>query len=202
MARGRELGLSRAGAGGRIRHHQGERRTRGSDHGSVDSSVPRARGRYHRRLWPECALDVQCHCRDRELRGDLRAQSRPQDSTWDGSRLEQALERGWPHVLTAVPIVSTRRNARVAMQAVGLGIMAAAIWWMARNTQTNLEQRGLSLGFGFLKNPANFEIGDTAGIPFNPANSFGRAILVGLMNTARVAVVGCVLSIVFGFVLG
>jgi general L-amino acid transport system permease protein len=98
--------------------------------------------------------------------------------------------------------VSTRRNARVVTQAVGLGIMAAAIWWLARNTQTNLEQRGLSLGFGFLNNPANFEIGDTAGIPFNPADSFGRAILVGLVNTARVAVVGCVLSIVFGFVLG
>jgi general L-amino acid transport system permease protein len=95
-----------------------------------------------------------------------------------------------------------RGNARVVTQAVGLGIMAAAIWWLARNTQLNLEQRGLSLGFGFLKNPANFDIGDTAGIPFNPADSFGRAILVGLVNTARVAVVGCVLSIVFGFALG
>jgi general L-amino acid transport system permease protein len=95
-----------------------------------------------------------------------------------------------------------RGNARVVTQAVGLGIMAAAIWWLARNTQLNLEQRGLSLGFGFLKNPANFDIGDTAGIPFNPADSFGRAILVGLVNTARVAVVGCVLSIAFGFVLG
>jgi general L-amino acid transport system permease protein len=95
-----------------------------------------------------------------------------------------------------------RGNARVVTQAVGLGTMAAAIWWLARNTQSNLEQRGLSLGFGFLKNPANFDIGDTAGIPFNPADSFGRAILVGLVNTARVAVVGCVLSIVFGFVLG
>jgi general L-amino acid transport system permease protein len=95
-----------------------------------------------------------------------------------------------------------RGNARVVTQAVVLGTMAAAIWWVARNTQSNLEQRGLSLGFGFLKNPANFDIGDTAGISFNPADSFGRAILVGLVNTARVAVVGCVLSIAFGFVLG
>lgn len=89
-----------------------------------------------------------------------------------------------------------------AAQAIGLGITAAVIWWLAHNTQTNLEQRGLSLGFDFLRQSANFDIGDTSGIPFNPADSFGRAILIGLANTARVAVIGCALSIVLGFVLG
>jgi His/Glu/Gln/Arg/opine family amino acid ABC transporter permease subunit len=87
-------------------------------------------------------------------------------------------------------------------QAIGLGITAAAIWWLARNTQMNLEQRGLSLGFDFLRQSANFDIGDTSGIPFNPADSFGRAIFIGLANTARVAVIGCGLSIAIGFVLG
>jgi general L-amino acid transport system permease protein len=80
--------------------------------------------------------------------------------------------------------------------------MAAVLWWLARNTQANLDQRGLSLGFEFLRHPANFEIGDTSGLRFSPENSFGRAILVGLVNTARVAVIGCALSIVFGFMLG
>lgn len=100
------------------------------------------------------------------------------------------------------------RETRAAMsrataaQAIGLGITAAVIWWLAHNTQTNLEQRGLSLGFDFLRQSANFDIGDTSGIPFNPADSFGRAILIGLANTARVAVIGCALSIVLGFVLG
>jgi His/Glu/Gln/Arg/opine family amino acid ABC transporter permease subunit len=87
-------------------------------------------------------------------------------------------------------------------QAIGLGITAAVVWWLARNTQMNLEQRGLSLGFDFLRQPANFDIGDTSGIPFNPADSFGRAIFVGLANTARVSVIGCALSIVIGFILG
>ena len=87
-------------------------------------------------------------------------------------------------------------------QAIGLAVAAAVLWWLAHNTQTNLEQRGLSLGFDFLRQPANFDIGDTSGIPFNPADSFGRAILVGLANTARVSVIGCALSIVIGFVLG
>lgn len=87
-------------------------------------------------------------------------------------------------------------------QALALGLGAALLWWLARNTQTNLEQHGLSLGFGFLRQPANFEIGDTSGIPFSPEDTFGRAIFIGLVNTARVSVIGWVLSIVIGFALG
>ncbi|HEY7237497.1 MAG TPA: ABC transporter permease subunit [Gemmatimonadaceae bacterium] len=88
------------------------------------------------------------------------------------------------------------------MQALALGAGAAVLWWLARNTQANLEQHGLSLGFGFLRQPANFELADSSGIPFSPADSFGRAILIGLANTARVSVIGWVLSILIGFVLG
>jgi His/Glu/Gln/Arg/opine family amino acid ABC transporter permease subunit len=66
----------------------------------------------------------------------------------------------------------------------------------------NLAQRGLSLGFGFLRQPANFDIGDTSGISFSPDQTISRAILVGLANTARASLIGCVLSIVVGFVLG
>ena len=95
-----------------------------------------------------------------------------------------------------------RRTARVVGQALALGVMAGLVWWLARNTETNLAQRGLSLGFGFLTNPANFDIAETSGLPFSPENSFGRAILIGLANTARVAAVGGVLSIAFGFLLG
>jgi general L-amino acid transport system permease protein len=87
-------------------------------------------------------------------------------------------------------------------QALALGAAAAVFWWLARNTQTNLEQHGLSLGFGFLKQPANFEIGDTSGLPFSPDDSFARAILIGLANTARVSVIGWLLAIVIGFALG
>jgi general L-amino acid transport system permease protein len=102
--------------------------------------------------------------------------------------------------------VSTVTRAAVSRatvaQAIGLAVAAALLWWLARNTQANLEQRGLSLGFGFLRQPANFEIGDTSGIPFSPDNSFGRAILIGLANTARVSAIGCVVSILIGFALG
>jgi len=109
-------------------------------------------------------------------------------------------------VLAAVPVVPDERRAAVSRatvaRALALGATAAALWWLAHNTQTNLEERGLSLGFGFLRQPANFELSDTSGIPFTPDDSFGWAILVGLANTARVSAIACALSIVIGFALG
>jgi His/Glu/Gln/Arg/opine family amino acid ABC transporter permease subunit len=75
-------------------------------------------------------------------------------------------------------------------------------WWLARNTLTSLDQRGITFGFGFLKDPANFAIGDTPWLHVAPEDSVARAIAAGLLNTARVSVVGCLLSLIVGFVLG
>ncbi len=88
-----------------------------------------------------------------------------------------------------------------ALQGLALGIAAAALWWLARNTALTLEQNGIPLGFGFLRQPANFDIGD-APIAYSPADTVLRAIIVGLVNTLRVSVVGWVLSIALGFLLG
>jgi general L-amino acid transport system permease protein len=93
----------------------------------------------------------------------------------------------------------TRRSA--AAQGLALGLAAVVLWWLARNTAATLEQHGISLGFGFLKQPANFEIGD-APIAYSPADTFVRAILVGLANTARVSVLGWIFALVLGFFLG
>ena len=93
----------------------------------------------------------------------------------------------------------TRRS--VAAQGIALGVTAIVIWWLARNTTATLDQHGIPLGFGFLKQPANFEIGDSP-IAYSPADSFIRAILVGLANTARVSVLGWVFAVSLGFVLG
>jgi general L-amino acid transport system permease protein len=54
----------------------------------------------------------------------------------------------------------------------------------------------------FLWQPANFAIGDTGGLPFSPEDTIGRAIVIGLFNTLRVSVIGCVLAVALGFALG
>ena len=88
-----------------------------------------------------------------------------------------------------------------ALQGLGLGLAAAVLWWLARNTALTLEQNGIGLGFGFLQQPAGFDIGETP-IAYSPADTFLRAIAVGLVNTLRASVVGWVLSITLGFMLG
>ena len=93
------------------------------------------------------------------------------------------------------------RRQSAAAQGIALGVTAIVLWWFARNTAATLDQHGISLGFGFLRQPANFEIGD-APIAYSPSDSFLRAILVGLANTARVSVLGWVFAISLGFAIG
>ncbi|PWC40388.1 ABC transporter permease subunit [Azospirillum sp. TSO22-1] len=87
------------------------------------------------------------------------------------------------------------------VSAVGFLCMAALVWWLARNTLDNLDRQGIALGFGFLGRPAGFALDDTL-LAFEPAHSYARAILAGLLNTVAVAVLGCVLAGVLGFLLG
>jgi len=96
---------------------------------------------------------------------------------------------------------NTARWRGVILQGLGLGICAVALWWLARNTASNLDQRGISVGFEFLRQPANFAIGE-AWVRYSPDDTLARAILVGLANTAIVSVLGWMLATVFGFVVG
>jgi len=95
----------------------------------------------------------------------------------------------------------TRPSRGVLLQGLALGVGAALLFWLARNTAANLDQRGMTLGFTFLAQPAGFEIGE-GWLAYSPERSMARAILVGLANTATVAVLGWILSMGVGFTLG
>ena len=59
------------------------------------------------------------------------------------------------------------------------------------NAQENMETRGLDFGFGFLKEAASFDIQFSL-IDYDGSHSYGRAYLVGLLNTQLVAVIGII----------
>jgi len=84
----------------------------------------------------------------------------------------------------------------LALLAVGWGV-----WFLVSNTLHNLAVRNITTGFGFLHREAGFAIGETA-ISYTPADTYGRAIMVGLMNTLRVAVIGIVLATILGTLIG
>jgi general L-amino acid transport system permease protein len=85
------------------------------------------------------------------------------------------------------------------------GLLAAAglvLWFFASNTAHNLEARKIASGFGFLWREAGFEIGETGAIAYGAADSYLRALGVGLWNTFRVAAIGAILATVLGTLIG
>jgi len=89
----------------------------------------------------------------------------------------------------------------IIYQIVAVGLVALGLWFLVSNTLHNLAARNISTGFGFLGREAGFAIGETV-ISYSPADTYGRAIWVGLLNTLRVAAVGLVLATILGTIIG
>jgi len=69
------------------------------------------------------------------------------------------------------------------------------------NAQENMDTRGIEFGFGFLKQEASFDIQFSL-IDYDGSYSYGRAYLVGLLNTLLVAFIGIILATLLGAVVG
>jgi len=86
-------------------------------------------------------------------------------------------------------------------QLAAVGLIAAAVWFLAHNTLYNMKIRGIQSGFDFLTGPAGFDIGESL-YPFDSAQPYWQAFLVGLTNTLRVAILGIILTTILGTLLG
>ena len=100
----------------------------------------------------------------------------------------------------SIPFWRDIRILRAIGQVLFLLIVAAGIWWLLNNLQTNLDASGLRIRFRFLTNTAGFPISE--GLRYDPTDVNGYAFLVGIVNTIRVAVIGIVLATVIGTVVG
>ena len=86
-------------------------------------------------------------------------------------------------------------------QLVAIGLIVAVVWFIAHNTLTNMKVRGIQSGFDFLSGPAGFDIGESL-YPFDSAQPYWQAFVVGLTNTLRVAILGIILTTILGTLLG
>lgn len=104
--------------------------------------------------------------------------------------------------MTAFPRALATVGARnLFFQILAVGLTVALVAWLAINAADNLERRGISTGFGFLDREAGMEIGESL-IAYDPSASYGRAFVVGLFNTLRVALIGIALASAVGLVVG
>lgn len=86
-------------------------------------------------------------------------------------------------------------------QAITMLGIALVVWFLAHNTQENMQARGIQSGFDFLSATAGFDIGETV-VPYDPSETYGKAIWVGVLNTLRVAIIGIVLTTILGVLVG
>ncbi|MCR9256170.1 MAG: amino acid ABC transporter permease [Alphaproteobacteria bacterium] len=96
---------------------------------------------------------------------------------------------------------SDQRFRAVVYQAIVLALVLAGIGYLASNTIHNLETRGIASGFDFFSSTAGFDIMMSL-VPYDPVDSYGRAFLVGLLNTMLVSVLSIILCTILGFFVG
>ena len=89
----------------------------------------------------------------------------------------------------------------IFFQAVLLVSVVASGMYIFGNTADNLARQGIATGFAFLETTAGFGI-ITHLIEYTEASSYGRAFVVGLLNTLLMAFTGIVAATILGVIIG
>ncbi len=93
-------------------------------------------------------------------------------------------------------------DKRAILYQIGVMIMVGLLgYYLISNTLTNLDRQSIATGFGFTEKESAFEIGETL-IPYSAADTYGKALLVGVLNTLLVSFIGVILTVILGTVIG
>jgi general L-amino acid transport system permease protein len=87
-------------------------------------------------------------------------------------------------------------------QALIAASIVAVLWFLVGNTLDNLRNRGATTGFAFLWHVTSLPIADTWLAYKAGTSTYGRAILIGFLNTLTVSFVVIALSSVLGTLVG
>jgi len=94
------------------------------------------------------------------------------------------------------------RAIAVAAQLVVLAIVLVVFGWLGGNASRGIESRGMSAtDFGFINLTSGFDISEKL-IEYDRNSTYGRAFLVGALNTLLVSLVGIVLATILGLFVG
>ncbi|MCP3944902.1 MAG: amino acid ABC transporter permease [Desulfobacteraceae bacterium] len=100
-----------------------------------------------------------------------------------------------------IPFWLDPNKRAIAYQILTFSIVGLLAWYLVSNTLVNLEKQSIASGFGFLDKEAAFEIGEST-IGYSAAHSYGRALLVGALNTLKVSFIGMILCLIIGVLIG
>jgi general L-amino acid transport system permease protein len=98
-------------------------------------------------------------------------------------------------------LLTNKKFRAVVTQILVVVLLILFTAFIAHNTAVNLEKRGIATGFGFLGNPAGFDVAFSL-IDYNPQMTHSRVYVVGALNTVLVAAMGCLTATLLGFFVG
>ncbi|AMO25212.1 amino acid ABC transporter permease [Ramlibacter solisilvae] len=96
---------------------------------------------------------------------------------------------------------SSERFRRFVYQFALLLLIAAVAGYAVSNLVHNLQSRSITIGFSYLQHEAGFDISEKL-IAYEPAHSYGRAFVVGLLNTLYVSACAIVVASLLGLAIG
>ena len=90
---------------------------------------------------------------------------------------------------------------KILPQLLTLLVVILVFGFFSYNAQINMENRGITFGYGFLSQESSFDVQFSL-IEYDGSHSYFRAYLVGLLNTILVSVIGIVFATIIGVVVG
>jgi His/Glu/Gln/Arg/opine family amino acid ABC transporter permease subunit len=96
-----------------------------------------------------------------------------------------------------VPFYRNVKILAVLAQIIFLLLVVLGLGIIVRNVVTGVERLGIPLGYGWLDDRSGIPVTESV-IPYTPEDSYGRVLLVGFLNTLKVAIVGVVLATLLG----
>lgn len=96
---------------------------------------------------------------------------------------------------------TNQRSRAILIQVIALALLFAFFFWIVSNTVENLARLGVETGYGFLWDPAGYDINQTL-IKYDSRSPHIDAAIVGLLNTALVAAAGIIFATFLGFTAG
>ena len=95
----------------------------------------------------------------------------------------------------------SNKNKDLIPQVLTVLLIILVIIYFTINAQSNMGNRGISFGFGFLSQESSFDIAFSL-IDYDGSYSYARAFLVGLLNTILVSVIGIFFATILGVTVG
>lgn len=98
-------------------------------------------------------------------------------------------------------LIYDTRYRSMTIQIFAMVALMLMLSWLISNTIQNLQALGKDFDFGFLSQPAGYDINQRL-VEYSSQSTHGRAALVGILNTILVAFMGCALATVVGVFVG